>query len=123
MLTDREKTWKTAFKVMFALLEDWKNNDPDLCRRLPTRIFYEAVGNAKTGYTSKAAADNLSESTDDHFAMPQWLGRFVMDNGDVYLTDFQKFKKTNLIRKVMLLNFLQNVRKEVFSTNFFIFSF
>ena len=30
MLTDREKTWKTAFKVMFALLEDWKNNDPDL---------------------------------------------------------------------------------------------
>jgi|TARA_B110000285_G_C15079234_1_gene592509 hypothetical protein len=93
MLTDREKTWKTAFKVMFALLEDWKNNDPDLCRRLPTRIFYEAVGNAKTGYTSKAAADNLSESTDDHFAMPQWLGRFVMDNGDVYLTDFQKFKE------------------------------
>jgi hypothetical protein len=32
-------------------------------------------------------------TTDDHFAVPQWIGRFIMDNGDVYLSDFEKFKK------------------------------
>lgn len=93
MLTNREKTWKSAFIAMSSLLESWKNNDPDLCRRLPTRIFYEAVGNTKTGYKSQNATNNPSMTTDDHFAMPQWIGRFIMDNGDVYLSDFEKFKK------------------------------
>ena len=93
MLTDREKTWKTAYKAMGSLLANWKNNSPDLCRRLPTRIFYEAVGSTKTGYISKGAIDNPKSVTHDHFAMPQWIGRFIMDNGDVYLTDFDKFKE------------------------------
>ena len=93
MLTDREKTWKTAFKAMFALLEDWKNNETEFCRRTPTRIFYDAVGKTKTGNKSKKATRKSAETTDDHFAIPQWIGRFIMDNGDIYLTDFEKFKE------------------------------
>ena len=93
MLTDREKVWYTAYVAMRALLDAWKEDADWLDRRLPTRIFYEAVGATKTGYVSKAARRYPSETTDDHFAMPQWIGRFIMDNGEVYLTDFEKFKE------------------------------
>lgn len=93
MLTNREKTWYTAFVAMKALLDAWKENAEWLDRRLPTRIFYEAVGNTITGYVSKGALDNPQSTTQDHFAMPQWIGRFLMDEGDVYLNDFDKFKE------------------------------
>jgi hypothetical protein len=93
MLTDREKTWYSAFKAMGSLLTAWKENAEWLDRRFPTRMFYEAVGKTVTGYVSKAALDNPKSTTHDHFAIPQWIGRFIMDNGDVYLNDFDKFKE------------------------------
>jgi hypothetical protein len=93
-MTKRETTWYTAFKAMGSLLDGWKENAEWLDRRLPTRIFYEAVGNTTTPYVSKKALNSKpSNCTWDHFAMPQWIGRMIMDEGDIYLQDFEKFKE------------------------------
>jgi hypothetical protein len=42
---------------------------------------------------SEDAMNNSSERTDDHCFSPQFVGRFVMDNADVYLIDYDKFRE------------------------------
>jgi hypothetical protein len=95
MWSSRDKTLWSAFVSMGSLYEGWVNGDERACRRLPTRIFYEAVGKTITGYKSRKAtqANSQKNNTDDHFAMPQWIGRFIMDNGHIYLKDFDRFKE------------------------------
>lgn len=94
MMTKRDRTFYTAFCSMRGLYEDWKDDSQMICRRTITRFFYEAVANISTGYVSVAAKNAKSnERTQDHFAGPQWIGRFIMDNGHIYLEDFTKFKK------------------------------
>jgi len=93
MMTTEEKRLNTAFLIMGSMLEKWKNNDPSIDRRYITRCYYEAVGKKSTGWVSKKAMEPNAKTTHDHFATPQWIGRFIMDEGDIYLKDFEKFKE------------------------------
>ena len=58
--------------------------------RIITRQYYEGVFSCNygdTGLISEDALNNSSERADDHCFSPQFVGRFIMDNADVYLTD------------------------------------
>jgi len=92
-MDSREQALHTIFGLMRSVLEQWKNNDEKLNRRLITRCYYEAVVNKSTGFVSREAMEPNAKTTDDHFATPQWIGRFIMDEGDIYLKDFEKFKE------------------------------
>lgn len=86
---------KATFKALKSNLEDWDANDPDVVRII-TRQYYEGVFSCNygdTGLISEDALNNSSERTDDHCFSPQFVGRFIMDNADVYLTDYDKFKE------------------------------
>ena len=80
---------KATFNALKSNLELWDPNDPDVVRII-TRQYYEGVFSCQygdTGLISEEALNNPSERTDDHCFSPQFVGRFVMDNADVYLTD------------------------------------
>ena len=92
-MTTEEKRLNTAFLIMGSMLEKWKSNDPSIDRRYITRCYYEVVGKKSTGWVSREARKDNAKTTDDHFATPQWIGRFIMDEGDIYLKDFAKFRE------------------------------
>ena len=86
---------KATFNALKSNLELWDPNDPDVVRII-TRQYYEGVFSCQygdTGLISEEALNNPSERTDDHCFSPQFVGRFVMDNADVYLTDYDKFRE------------------------------
>ena len=97
MVTSKPKNWKVyckaTFKSLCAILEDWNTNDEDVVR-ITTRIYYEGVfscGLGDTGLISKNALNDPSNRTDDHCFSPQFVGRYIMDNPHIYLTDYNKF--------------------------------
>ena len=97
MVTSNPKNWKVyckaTFKSLCAILEDWDTNDEDVVR-ITTRIYYEGVfscGLGDTGLISKNALNDPSNRTDDHCFSPQFVGRYIMDNPHIYLTDYNKF--------------------------------
>jgi len=86
---------KATFNALKSNLELWNPNDPDVVRII-TRQYYEGVFSCQygdTGLISENAMNSPSERTDDHCFSPQFVGRFVMDNAEVYLTDYNKFRE------------------------------
>lgn len=93
-LTIREEVWYEQFDLMQHKLERWKNGliSKSGMRHI-CRCFYESIGKTKTGWESQQALLKDSKTTDDHAFIPQFIGRMIMDMGDVYLTDFNKYKE------------------------------
>jgi len=86
---------QATFNALKSNLDLWDENDPDVVRII-TRQYYEGVFSCQygdTGLISEDAMNNSSERTDDHCFSPQFVGRFVMDNADVYLIDYDKFRE------------------------------
>lgn len=94
VMTNREKIIKTTFDNMNSMLPKYKKNS-DYDKSSVHRLYYESIqrhGHIFTRYVSKNAMKKSTNTTYDHFTIPQWIGRFIMDNDDVYLSDFEKFK-------------------------------
>ena len=92
-MTNREKIIKTTFDNMKLMLSKYNSDNYD--KRSVHRLYYESIqrhGHIFTNYVSKNAMKKSTNTTYDHFSIPQWIGRFIMDNSDVYLSDFEKFK-------------------------------
>ena len=98
-----KKKWESfaevAFHAMKGVLPLWTNASPDT-RRAMTRILYDLVFSTgdpnKTGYMSSNAMEAKTKrlkTCKDHCLSPQFVARMVYDNPDVWLTDFEKFKK------------------------------
>ena len=94
---------KAAFYAMKGCLELWvmarKSGDNNLMIAL-TRILYDQVFSSgkpnQTGYISSAAMTNKREkkkTCSDHCLSPQFVARMVFDNPDVWLSDYEKFKR------------------------------
>jgi hypothetical protein len=90
-----------AFNSMKANLDLWRSrpNDKDVLRGV-TRPYYDLVHSLSipTGYiTIKALQEKQKDSNwilcRDHCYSPQFIGRMIMDHADIYLEDYEKFKK------------------------------
>jgi hypothetical protein len=75
------------------MLPKYKKN-PDYDKSSVHRLYYDSIQRHRhrfTGYVSKNAMKKNANTTYDHFSMPQWIARLILDNDDVYLSDFEKF--------------------------------
>lgn len=95
---DWEILCKKAFRNLKANACDWDTCDQ--WKREITRDFYLAVHDAgnpnPTGLISENAYVNKmngGKTTHDHYKSPQFIGRMIMDNQDIYLNDYEKFKE------------------------------
>ncbi len=94
-----EVNCKKCFNNLNANLHEWGNGDHVWDRSI-TRDYYQPVfdcGNPfPTNLISKdalAAWYNREETCTDHCFSPQFMGRYVMDNAEPYLKDYEgKFK-------------------------------
>ena len=94
----QSKNWRayarTAFNALRANRDNW--GDPD-CFRPISRLFYISVFDCAqvnhTGMISEEALKNPKERTHDHCNRPQFIGRMIMDNQDIYLDDLETFRK------------------------------
>ena len=84
-----------AFNALNAQREFYDPTDEDIVRYCTKSIYYSAVFDCnygKTGLVSEEARYLPDERTWDHFNSPQRVGHFVMDNMEIYLNDFEKFR-------------------------------
>ena len=90
-----------AFRSLNANIDLWKDNpsDKDTIRGV-TRIYYDLVHalSIPSGFITDEALKKKKNNPKwimcrDHCYSPQFVGRMMMDLSDIYLTDYQKFKK------------------------------
>lgn len=90
-----------AFNCLKANLYLWKlyPNDKDVLRGV-TRPYYDLVHSLSipSGFiTIKALEEKRNDSKwilcKDHCYSPQFIARMIMDNPEIYLEDYEKFKK------------------------------
>ena len=86
----QETTIETVFEVLNSCIHLWKKGFDD---RLITRIFYVAVINIHSGYSSPNAMSGEWETTEDHVFTPQFIARYLLDNANKYLNDFVLFRE------------------------------
>ena len=91
----REKKIKTAFDVMKAALSLWQN-DPEVDKRLISRIFYDQGFKIASGYISHSAMTPGIKTTEDHCFSPCFLGYVVMDMPEIFLTDKNIFRNFSI---------------------------
>jgi hypothetical protein len=95
------KDWKayceSSFNSLKANLHNW--GKPEFYRPI-TRIYYINVFDSGlcnfTGLISENALQNKLNRikvVHDHCLSPQFIGRMILDNSDVYLTDYKKFEE------------------------------
>ena len=116
------KDWKvyclTAFNALRANAELWQ--DPAYFRPI-TRIYYDLVfcsGYNRTGLISEAALNNTKERTDDHCLSPQFIARMIMDNPDLYLSDYTVFENLfNLARTTVCVTKSENKQLSLLTDN------
>ena len=116
------KDWKvyclTAFNALRANAELWK--DPAHFRPI-TRIYYDLVfcsGYNHTGLISEAALNDKKERTNDHCLSPQFIARMIMDNPDLYLSDYTVFENLfNLARTTVCVTKDENRRLSLLTDN------
>ena len=92
-----EEYCETTFNCLKANVHNWGN--PDYARP-KSRIYYAGVfdcGNPNpTGLISAKALKNKKnklKTVCDHYLSPQFVGRLILDNPDVYLRDYITFRK------------------------------
>jgi len=94
--------------------------DPD-CFRPITRSFYEQVfssGYDHNGYISEDALNNPKQQTQDHYLSPQFIGRMIMDNAEIYLNDYTLFENLFWIaRSTIVVTKEENKRLSMLTDN------
>jgi hypothetical protein len=87
---------ETTYNSLRANIHNW--GKPEFARPI-TRIYYIGVFDCgvpnPTGLISENALKNKNikqKVVHDHYLSPQFIGRMILDNPEVYLTDFDKFK-------------------------------
>lgn len=93
-LTSRETVWYEQFDLMKNKLERWKAGliSKEGMRHI-CRCYYESIGSQRTGWSSINSTLPDAKNCYDHVFIPQFIGRMIMDLGDVYLTDWEKYKE------------------------------
>ncbi len=90
-----------AFNGLKANLYMWKSrpDDKDVLRGV-VRPYYDLVHSLSipTGYiTTRALGEKRNDKywviCKDHCYSPQFIGRMIMDNSEIYLEDYEKFKE------------------------------
>jgi len=88
---------ETAFNGLRYNSMNW--DKPEFARPI-TRIYYFGVFDAgnpnPTGLISESALKNKMEGKKtvlDHCLSPQFICRMILDNPDIYLSDYEKFKE------------------------------
>jgi hypothetical protein len=97
VIKKHKKNWEayceTAYNNMKSNIHNWGKTD---YFRPITRTFYINVFDCAKinhlGLISENALNNPLERTDDHCLSPQFIGRMIADNPDIYLEDYEKFK-------------------------------
>ena len=97
MIMRKSKDWKayaeTAFLHMQASRKNWGKEN---FFRPITRLYYIPVFDCAqvnhTGLISESAINSPKERCHDHCLSPQFIGRMIMDNADVYLKDYTIFE-------------------------------
>ncbi len=92
-----EEYCETTYNSLKANVHNW--GKPEYARPL-SRIYYAGVfdcGNPNpTGLISAKALKNKKnklKTVSDHYLSPQFVGRLILDNPDVYLNDYVEFRK------------------------------
>lgn len=87
---------ETTFNSLRANVHNWGR--PEFSRPI-TRIYYIGVFDCgtpnHTGFISEAAYHNKlnrKKTVHDHYLSPQFVGRMILDNPDIYLQDFEVFR-------------------------------
>ena len=87
---------ETTFNNLRANVHNW--GKPEFSRPL-TRIYYIGVFDSgtpnHTGFISEAAYRNKLQghkTVHDHYLSPQFVGRMILDNPDIYLKDYEVFR-------------------------------
>jgi len=95
-----KKDWESyctlAYTILKSAIKYWGN--PSFYRPI-TRVFYITVFDCgmpnPTGLISENALNNKlakKKTVSDHYLSPQFICRMIMDNSNVYLQDYDKFK-------------------------------
>ena len=116
------KNWKAycqvAFNALNSNIDHW--GDPDFFRPI-TRTFYEQVfrsGYNHTKLISEEAMNNPNQRTHDHCLSPQFICRMIMDNPDVYLSDYVIFENLfHLARMTICVTKDENKRLSLLTEN------
>ena len=71
--------------------------DPQFKQRSLWREFYSQISTIKSGWESVNAAEKnfINEKdrlVEEHWSTPELVGKFILDNADVYLADYDKFR-------------------------------
>lgn len=109
---------RIAYNALRANIDDW--SDPDSFRPI-TRIYYDLVfcsGYNRTGLISEAAMNDSNSRTDDHCLSPQFIARMIMDNPDLYLSDYTVFENLfNLARTTICVTKSENKQLSLLTSN------
>ena len=116
------KNWKAycqvAFNALNANIDNW--GDPDFYRPI-TRLFYEQVfssGYNHSGLISEEAMNNPEQRTNDHCLSPQFICRMIMDNSEIYLSDYDIFENLfNLARMTICVTKNENKQLSLLTDN------
>ena len=116
------KNWKAycqvAFNALNANIDNW--GDPDFYRPI-TRLFYEQVfssGYNHSGLISEEAMNNPEQRTNDHCLSPQFICRMIMDNSEIYLSDYDIFENLfNLARMTICVTKNENKQLSMLTDN------
>tara|TARA_Y100000768_G_C23924855_1_gene656946 strand:- start:375 stop:926 length:552 start_codon:yes stop_codon:yes gene_type:complete len=113
------KDWKTyckaAFNGMRANRDLWKEGGKDVQRSITHAGFYCQVfcsGYNRTGLISEAAYERKMKGqkvVEDHVLSPQFIGRMIMEAGDYYLENYDRFEELfSLCRQTIVVTQEEN---------------
>ncbi len=95
MNKNQEKVCYTCFHKMKATFFMWR--DPQFKQRSLWREFYSQISTIRSGWESVNAAEKnfINEKdrlVEEHWSTPELVGKFILDNANVYLEDYNKFR-------------------------------
>lgn len=95
MNNNQEKVCYTCFHRMKATFYMWR--DPQFKQRALWREFYIQISTIRSPWKSvksveKDYANEKDRIVDEHWSTPELVGKFILDNADVYLEDYDKFR-------------------------------
>ena len=96
---NQEKTCHTCYVMMKSVLPYW--GDSKIKQRSLWRLFYNNISSVPSGYVSTKIIDIDSgtkkmtgdREVQEHWSTPEMVGKFIFDNADVYLNDYEKFRQ------------------------------
>ena len=85
--------------MMKSVLPYW--GDSKIKQRSLWRLFYNNISSVPSGYVSTKIIDIDSgtkkmtgdREVQEHWSTPEMVGKFIFDNADVYLNDYEKFRQ------------------------------